>query len=108
MAGPTLRGDAPSWEHLLSPEELAPSCGLGLLCASNVEACAAEISRQSNKPKSTPVVWALILGTHSWVSSFYYTQATPNSSISISIIWGQMGDQIANVSIRFTYLSLYI
>ena len=83
-AGPVLRGVS-SWEHLLSPEELAPSCGLGLLCASNVEACAAAITRQTKKPKWTPVVWALILGSHDWVSGFYYTQATPNSSIHLYI-----------------------
>ena len=73
--GPTLHGNdnhgATSWEQLLSAEELTPSCGLGLLCASNVKACAAEITRQSR-----PVVWALVIGSHEWASGYYYKQAT--------------------------------
>ena len=69
--GPTLHETATSWEQLLSAEELTPSCGLGLLCASNVKACAAEITRQSR-----PVVWALVIGSHEWASGYYYKQAT--------------------------------
>ena len=84
--GPTLHGTATSWEHLLSAEELTPSCGLGLLCASNVEACAAEITRQSR-----PVVWALVLGSHEWAAGYFYTQATTSiegmSKVSLEFIY---------------------
>ena len=80
LPGPT------TWEHLLSAEELTPSCGLGLLCASNVEACAAEITRQSR-----PVVWALVLGSHEWAAGYFYTQATTSiegmSKVSLEFIY---------------------
>ena len=66
--GPTL---GPEQANLLSAEELTPSCGLGLLCATEIGACAAEITRRSR-----PVVWALIIGAHGWAAGYYYAQAT--------------------------------
>lgn len=71
--GPTLLGTVSSWEHVLTAEELTPSCGLGLLCATDIGACAAEITRRPQ-----PVVWALIISAygHNWAAGYYYAQAT--------------------------------
>ena len=65
--GPTLGAEQ---ANLLSAEELT-RCGLGLLCATEIGACAAEITRRSR-----PVVWALIIGAHGWAAGYYYAQAT--------------------------------
>jgi len=52
------------------------SCDLGLLCASNLTACAAAIRSLSHR-----IVWALVLGYHDWAPGYYYAAARSNNVV---------------------------
>ena len=60
---------------MLTAEELTPSCGLGLLCASNFTACAAKVMARQSRPGTRRVVWALVIGAHEWSWGYYYREA---------------------------------